>query len=65
MMTMMIMVKRLRMVVTVNKEMNRHLDCRVGSQVAVICSLVLSFQIADDDDDDDDDDEEEEESVSR
>ena len=55
MMTMMIMVKRLRMVVTINKEMNRHLDCRVGSQVAVICSLVLSFQIADDDDDDDDD----------
>ena len=51
------------MVVTINKEMNRHLDCRVGSQVAVICSLVLSFQIADDDDNDDD--EEEEESVSR
>ena len=63
MMTMMIMVKRLRMVVTINKEMNRHLDCRVSSQVAVICSLVLSFQIADDDDNDDD--EEEEESVSR
>ena len=63
MMTMMILVKRLRMVVTINKEMNRHLDCRVSSQVAVICSLVLSFQIADDDDDDDD--EEEEESVSR
>ena len=44
------------MVVTINNEVKGHLDCRVGSQVAVICSLVLSFQIAGDDDDDDGDD---------
>ena len=41
---------------TIHKEVNRHLDCRVRSQMAVIGSLVLRFQIADDDDADDDDD---------
>ena len=36
--------------------MNRHLDCWVCPQMAVIGSLVLRFQIADDDDADNDDD---------
>ena len=38
---------------TINKEVNGHLDRWVRSQMAVICSLILRFQIADDDDGDD------------